>query len=113
MVSWSITNLKHRVEIYNLRITDEQAREILRNGLIYGEQKSFSVKYGLFSNNCATNVLDIIDAVIKPETAKYPIYFNLIYPIERALPSSGPLGTFQILQSRNLIGVNSGRSMVD
>ncbi|NJM10355.1 MAG: DUF4105 domain-containing protein [Bdellovibrionaceae bacterium] len=113
VISWSITKLKHSVETFNLLITAEQVREILRHGLARSDQNSFNIKYGLFSNNCATNVVDLIDAVVKPETSKAPLYFSFLYPFERALSIAGPVGTFKILYSRNLIQPDSGRPILN
>lgn len=103
VINWSVKGLKHKVSWYELQLETEQIRKILIKGLNVVERDSFQVKYGLFSNNCATKALDLIDDVVNPEVASYPIYYKLFYPLERSLPVAGPLGTFHVFRSRNLI----------
>jgi|GEM_PF-6643512 len=113
VIEWSVEKLKHKVRVYDLNLTASQSNELLKLAIESLGQKSFQVKYGLLSNNCATNVLDMIDSVVQPDTVKFPIYYSLVYRIERALPIAGPLGTFKIFLSRNLISDPAGRPISD
>ncbi len=111
VILWSVEKLKHKVEVFDLKLSSVQATALLNSALESLTSKSFKVRYGLLSNNCATSVLDYIDAVIKPEAERFPLYYSWLYPLERALSIAGPFGTRKILMSRNLIETKSGRSL--
>lgn len=103
MVEGSVKKLKHKVTIYPLQLEQIGIREVLLVGLQSVQKETFRKKYGLFSNNCATNTLDFIDKVVKPEIEEFPIYYHFFYALERSIPVAGPLGTFRVFLSRNLI----------
>jgi hypothetical protein len=111
MTSWSVKKLKHPVSLYQMRLSTGELAQVMRRGLDLEEEKSFKLKYALFSNNCATNVLDLIDSVVKPDLDGYPIYYKYLYPLERSLPILGPLGTWHSLTSRNLVDTSTARSV--
>lgn len=103
VIRWSVQKLKHKVSLYSMQIPKEKAVELLKAGLQFGQQYSFRQVYSLLSNNCATNTLDLVDKVLKPEAHEFPIYYGWFYPVERSLPIAGPFGTLKVFMSRNLI----------
>jgi hypothetical protein len=109
VIRWSVEKQKHKVEVFDLKLSSVQAKALLDSALESLTSKSFKVRYGLLTNNCATSVLDYIDAVIKPEAERFPLYYSWLYPLERALSIAGPFGTRNIMLSRNLIETDSGR----
>lgn len=113
VIEYSVETLKHKVLVYDLALDSVQANELLRLSIDLITQKSFQMKYGLLSNNCATQILDMIDTVVAPDISRYPIYYGWFYRFERALPIAGPLGTLPIFLSRHLIGDPVGRPIVD
>jgi hypothetical protein len=103
LARWSVHKLKHKVSLYSLKISPAKAVELLKAGLQFGQQHSFQQVYALLSNNCATNTLDLVDKVLKPEASEFPIYYGWLYPFERSLPIAGPFGTLKVFLSRGLI----------
>lgn len=113
MIHWSVETLKHKVRLFDLNLSPPQREELLRTALYTVDAQSFQTKYKLFTNNCATSVLDLIDSVVKPDVARYPVYGEVLYSIERALPIAGPIGTLQVFLTRNLITESSEHPMHD
>lgn len=113
VIHWSVDTLKHKVRVFDLNLGPSQRQDLLRMALFTVDQNSFRTKYRLFTNNCATSVLDLIDSVVKPDVNRYPVYADFLYTIERALPIAGPIGTLKVFLTRNLISESSGRSILD
>jgi hypothetical protein len=113
VIHWSVDTLKHKVQVFALKLDPQQRQELLRSALHTVATRSFQTKYRLFTNNCATSVLDLIDSVVKPDVTRYPVYADFLYAIERALPIAGPIGTLKVFLTRNLINEGSGRSILD
>ncbi len=111
LVNWSVKKLKHPVRLYPLQLSFHQKVELLKASLSVLDFESFREKYSLLKNNCATKVLDLIDAVVKPESQRHPFYYSWLYNLERALPVAGPIGTLNILLNRKLIADARGVSL--
>lgn len=106
IVHWSVKIKNRQLVLYTFEKGPQEIAHLLKTGLLESEKNSFDTVYDLFKNNCATNTMDWIDQVFTPERPQFPIYYSLIYPIERAIPIRGPFSTFDVLVSRNLIRNN-------
>lgn len=99
----AVTRLKHPVRMFALTLESDQVMALLRAGFDLSEKASFRERYRLFTNNCATNTLDLIDRATHENQKTYAGYFGLIHAFERGLPISGPFGTMGVFRSRQLI----------
>lgn len=102
MMEWAVGIKGHPVKMFDLNLDLKQKNQLLIHSLDLVAKSSFKEQYALFSNNCATKVGDLIDAVLVPDMHT-PTYMKLFYSWERSLPVAGPIGTLKFLSSRNLI----------
>lgn len=99
MQRW-ISELKHPVSFYPLKISGEQSARTFERGIDESESKGVNTGYRLFTNNCSTAALSLIDQ----ETGYLvtPGFLNW-NKFEMALPIKAPIGTFRALINRKLV----------
>lgn len=99
MQRW-ITDLKHPVSFYPLKMSAGQSAHTFKRGIEESESKGVNTGYRLFTNNCSTLALSLIDQ----ETGYLmtPGFLNW-NKFEMALPIKAPIGTFRALVTRNLV----------
>lgn len=108
---YSVIHLKHKVTTYPLKLNKPQLNKLIAEALKTVQSESFNHHYRLFSNNCATNVLNLIDKVDITTNSNEFVFHKVIQSIERALPVAGPIGVVQLLAKRNLISQPSAREI--
>jgi hypothetical protein len=99
MERW-ITDLKHPVTFYPLKVTGEQARHAFSRGVEDSDAKGMNTGYRLFTNNCSTAALSLI--IEETGFAVDPGFLNW-NKFEMALPIKAPIGTFRALTERKLV----------
>ena len=92
-----VISKKHLVKQFHLNLTPSVTKQILLSGLKMSEEKSLNEIYDLFSNNCATSALDLIDK----KTGHQESWFWQRW--ERALPIDLFFGTIHALERRGLL----------
>ncbi len=96
----------HPVKFYKLNMSSESARRVFLSSMRRSEERGLESVYKLFSNNCSTSVLSLIDTEIQMPNSLHHTPSTLLAPIfklEEALPIIGPIGTLRALESRQLI----------
>lgn len=99
MNSW-VTKHQHPVKFFPLKVSSEQAAGILKRGLEESQNKGAGTIYRLFTNNCSTAALSLIDKETGYSMA--PGLFNW-NKFETALPIMGPIGTLRALSTRKIL----------
>jgi hypothetical protein len=99
MERW-VADLKHPVSFYPLKVTREQAAHTFRRGVEESDAKGVNTGYRLFTNNCSTAALSLIDE--ETGYAMTPGFLNW-NKFEMALPIKAPIGTFRALIARKLV----------
>ncbi len=99
MEEW-VSRLKHPMRFVKLNLSKKMTVSLLKRGLTLSERESFRTAYRLFSNNCSTAVISLLDAETGFKKQNWdPINFE---EFEAALPIAGPLGTEHALSYRKL-----------
>lgn len=111
VMQYSVVKLKHTITTYALKLNKNQLNSLLAESLKMTEQKSFVHQYRLFSNNCATNILDLIEKVEPKIFADDFMLLRAINAVERSLPISGPVGLVKLLAKKGLISNASAREI--
>lgn len=108
---YSVVHLKHKVTTYPLKLSKPQLNQLITEALKTVHNDSFKHHYRLFSNNCATTVLNLIEKVGPAANSNELFLYKVVQSIERALPVSGPMGVVQLLAKRNLISPPSASEL--
>lgn len=98
---WMIDLKNHSVKQFALKTDLTTNAGLLRSALNESTNKSFKSAYQLFTNNCATAVMDVIDAEIK---YKPSVLDSLgLVKVQRALPMDSYFGTIYALGAMHLV----------
>lgn len=93
-----IKSQSHLVKFYTFKTQPEVAAKVLKRGISESQRLGIQNVYQLFSNNCSTSTLHIVDAEIGKISSP-----SMWSKLEDALPISGPIGTLRALKNRNLV----------
>ena len=89
---------KHPLTFYTLQISPESSGRILLSGIKTSEKLGLQNIYHLFTNNCSTAALSLIDQELNISTDK-----STWDKFEDALSIAGPIGTLHALKLRKLL----------
>ena len=97
MLRWT-KDLKHPLKMFDLKIDQGLVGKMFHYGVQESDRLGLQNIYQLFSNNCSTSVLGIVDHGLGAERSPH----NWL-KYEEALPIVGPVGTLRALMLRNLV----------
>jgi hypothetical protein len=104
-VTWMIFDKKHSVRQFKLDLNADTRERVFDAGLNLSQASSFNTIYQLFTNNCATSAIDLIDKE-HPYHHQWNDWLDLVY-FQRAVPVSWNFGTLYALGKRGLINEKS------
>jgi hypothetical protein len=104
-VSWMIDDKHHSVKQFALNLDSPLRKRLLRGSLSASTQKSFKSAYNLFTNNCATSIMNVMDQEIGYQPSVLD-WLRLV-KIQRALPIDSYFGTIYALGAMRLLSDQS------
>lgn len=103
-----VGKLHHPLRFVSLNLLGSQAARILAQGIRRSDSESFRTAYQLFSNNCSTSALALIDSETGFQKSNWdPLKWE---ELEGALPIAGPVGTEHALRYRGLVSEDQMKS---
>lgn len=101
-IAWMVDDKKHRVSQYRLRLEPSERRELLRLALQESDEGAFRDRYDLFSNNCATSAIGLLEKA-SPKPIPAAPWFRWYDRIERAMSYQGPVGSLRFLTRKGFL----------
>lgn len=101
-IAWMVVDKQHRVSQHRLILKPEEGGRLLRLALQRSSDVGFTQKYDLFTNNCATSAIGMVEETLGRPTQASGVFAGLDR-LERAVPYQGFWGSLTFLGREGLL----------
>lgn len=101
-IAWMVVDKQHRVSQRRLSLQPDQGAKLLRLALQRSADIGFTQKYDLFTNNCATSAIGLVEETLGRPTRASGVFAGLDR-LERAIPYQGFWGSLTFMDREGLL----------